>query len=108
MPRLARFCPSWRAKVGPNHTIPIMLRRAVRGIFSAVSLVLMLAWLAGSIALAIWVFRATGIPAGRKGGFGLWMVIFLVPLGLCVALDEFVVRRIRYGPPVPGRRNLEE
>jgi hypothetical protein len=91
-----------------RYTIRFMLRRALRGVLSAASLALILAWFAGSIALAIWVFRVTGIPAGRKAGFGLWMMIYLVPIGLFVAFDEFLLRRIRYGPPTLGRRKLED
>lgn len=64
---------------------------------------LTLAWLVCAFGIAVWVVDVTGIEVRRKGAAGLVLLIFLVPIGVVVALDEFVIRRIRYGPPNPGR-----
>lgn len=81
-----------------------MWRRAFTHLVSVVGIVLMAAWLVASIALTVWIGRTTGIELRRKGAVGAWMLIFLTPIGIYVAIDEFVVRPWRYGPPEPGRR----
>lgn len=101
MPRTQRDVP----QVGRQRAYdPAMLRRAFGRLLSAVSILFLVAWLVCSIAIAVWVARASGIEIRRKGAVGLVMLIFLVPIGVCVALDELILRRIRYGPPAPGRR----
>lgn len=81
-----------------------MLERVRERLLSGVAILLIVGWLLCAIAIAIWVVGATGIEVRRKGAVGLVILIFLVPIGIAVAVDEFVIRRIRYGPPVPGRR----
>jgi hypothetical protein len=72
-------------------------------LLSGVAILLMLAWLACAVGIAVWVVSETGIEVRRKGAVGLVLMIYLAPIGVVVALDEFVIRRIRYGPPAPGR-----
>jgi hypothetical protein len=68
---------------------------------------LIFAWLACALVIAVWVVGVTGIDAPQRVGLGLATLICLGPVGVVVALDEFVIRRIRYGPPVPGRRKRD-
>jgi hypothetical protein len=72
-------------------------------LLSGVAILLMLVWLAGAVGIVVWLVGATGLEVRRKGALGLVLLIYFVPIGVTVALDEFVLRRIRYGPPVPGR-----
>lgn len=81
-----------------------MWKQVQNRLLSGIGVLLMVAWLAGAIAITICVVRATGIDVRRKGALGLVTLIYLVPIGLAVAVDEFIVRRVKYGPPVPGRR----
>ena len=83
---------------------PAMWKRVRERLLSGVAILLLVAWLACAVGIAMWVAQVTGIDVGRKGAVGLLVVIYLVPIGAVVAVDEFVVRRIRYGPPLPGRR----
>lgn len=77
----------------------------VRGrLLSGSAMLLMIAWLVCAVVIAAWVAGATGFELGRKGRGGLVLLIFLAPIGVVVAFDEFIIRRIRYGPPAPGRR----
>ncbi|KAA1417070.1 hypothetical protein F0U44_18025 [Nocardioides humilatus] len=71
---------------------------------SGIWVLLLVAWLAGAIAITVWVVQATGIEVRRKGAVGLVALIYVLPIGVAVAVDELVIRRIKYGPPVPGRR----
>lgn len=81
-----------------------MWERVQDRLLSGVAVVLIVAWLAGAVVITAWLVRTTGIDVRRKDAVGLFMLIYLVPIGLVVAVDEFVIRRIRYGPPPPGRR----
>jgi hypothetical protein len=81
-----------------------MWKRVRERLLSGVAILLMVAWLACTVGIAIWVVRVTGIDVQRKSAVGLVVLIYLVPIGAVVAVDEFVIRRIRYGPPGPGRR----
>ena len=90
-----------------------MWKRARERLLSGVALVLVFAWLACSVGIAIWFSEVSGIEFRRKGAIGLVLLIGLVPIGVLTAIDEFIIRRIRYGPPAPGRHkrddlNLEE
>jgi len=71
---------------------------------SAASIFLLVAWAACATGIAIWVVDVTDIDVRRKGAVSLVVLIWLVPMGVWVAVDELVSRRMRYGPPVPGRR----
>jgi hypothetical protein len=57
----------------------------------------------GVVLIAFMAVEA-GVPVHRKGAAALCMLIYLIPIGVFVAIDEFVVRPIRFGPPAPGRR----
>jgi len=81
-----------------------MWQRVRERLVSGAAILLLVAWLACAVGIAIWVVNVTGIDVRRKGAVGLGVLIFLVPIGVWVAADEFVIRRIRYGPPVPGLR----
>ena len=81
-----------------------MWKRVRERLPSGVEGLFVIAWLAGALVIAAGVLGLTGTDVGRSGLLGLTTVIFLVPIGVLVALDELVIRRIRYGPPVPGRR----
>jgi hypothetical protein len=80
-----------------------MWKQVRERLLSGVAILLMLAWLACAVGIAMWVVSVTGLEVRRKGAIGLVLLIYLVPIGVVVALDEFVIRRIRYGPRVPGR-----
>lgn len=86
------------------HTIRPMWKRVRERLLSGAAILLLAAWLACAVGIAIWVVSVTGIDVQRKGAVGLVVLIYLVPIGVWVAVDEFVIRRIKYGPPVPGRR----
>jgi hypothetical protein len=81
-----------------------MLERLHEWLRSGLAILLLGAWLVCAIAVATWVVGVTDIELRRKGAVGLVVLIFLAPIGIGVAVDEFVIRRIRYGPSVPGRR----
>jgi hypothetical protein len=80
-----------------------MWKRVRERLLSGAATLLIVAWLGCAVGIAIWVVRVTGIEVRRKSAVGLVVMIFLVPFGVVIALDEFVIRRIRYGPPAPGR-----
>ena len=82
---------------------PTMWKRVRERLLSGLGILLMLAWLGGAVAIAVWLVGETGIEVRRKGAVGLVVMIYLVPIGVAVALDEFVIRRVKYGPPEPGR-----
>jgi hypothetical protein len=63
----------------------------------------MIAWGATALLLAVWPLELLGIEHGKRIALGLATVIFFLPVGAVVAFNEFVLRRIRYGPPSPGR-----
>ena len=65
---------------------------------------LLVAWLACSVVIAVWVFRTTGLEADRKSGPALTVLIFAVPLFVVTAVDEFMLHRIKQGTPVPAAR----
>ena len=81
-----------------------MWKRLREQFLSGFAIMLTTGWFACAILLAIWVVHVTGIEVRRKGFGGLVLMIFLVPVGIVVAIDEFVARPIKYGPPAPGRR----
>jgi len=80
-----------------------MWRQVRDRLLSGVAISFEVAWLLCAVGIAVWVVGVTGMDAERRGVIGLATLIWLVPVGLVVALDEFVIRRIRYGPPLPGR-----
>jgi len=82
---------------------PTMRRQARERLLSGVAISLEVAWLLCAVGIAVWVVEVAGMDAGGKGVVGLAALIWLVPVGVVVGVDEFVVRRIRYGPAVPGR-----
>lgn len=81
-----------------------MWKRVRQRLLSGAAILLLVTWLACAVGIAIWVVRMTDIDVRLRGAVGLVVLIYLVPIGVVVAVDEFVIRRIRYGPPVPGRR----
>jgi hypothetical protein len=76
-----------------------MWKQLREGLLSGVAMLLILGWLPCAVAIALWVVNETGIQVRPKGAEGLGALIYLLPIGVAVAVDEFVVRRIRYGPP---------
>lgn len=81
-----------------------MWKRLSRRLLSGFVILLMAGWFVCAILIAMGVVRSSDLEVRGKGFGGLVLVIFLVPVGIMVAIDEFVVRRIKYGPPTPGRR----
>lgn len=81
-----------------------MWSRIRERLLSGVVILLMLAWFAGSIGIAIWLDDRAGLDLSGRGAVALVSLIWLVPIGVATAVDELVIRRIRYGPPTPGRR----
>lgn len=81
-----------------------MWKRLRERLLSGVAVLLMFGWLACAAGITIWVVDVSGLESRGKGVVGLWVLISLVPIGVVTALDEFVIRRIKYGPPTPGRR----
>jgi hypothetical protein len=72
-------------------------------LLSGAALLAVLAWLGCAVVIAVWVTEVTDLEVRRRGAVNLVLLIFLVPIGVAVALDELVVRRIRFGRPAPGR-----
>ena len=81
-----------------------MWKRLWERLLSGFGILLMGGWFVCAILITIWVVQIAGVEARPKGFAGLALMIFLVPIGIVVAVDEFVIRRIKYGPPAPGRR----
>lgn len=79
-----------------------MARRLLHLLNGAVLLTALAGWLVFTIWLVV---RAVdgGILEPRKGVVGVGFLIFITPVAIGVALDEFVIQRLRNGPPARGR-----
>jgi hypothetical protein len=70
---------------------------------------ILLTWLACSVGITVWLSEVADLDLNfdRKSGVRAVAFIFLIPIGVWVAVDELIVQRLRFGPPVPGRRVRE-
>ena len=82
---------------------PTIWKQVRDRLLSGGAILLLLAWLVCAAGIVTRVVSVTGLEVRRKGAIGLALLVYLVPIGVVVALDEFVIRRIRYGLPAPAR-----
>jgi hypothetical protein len=80
-----------------------MWKQVSERLLSGMAISFELAWFVCAVGTATWILGVTGTNVGPWAYVGIFTLIWLLPIGVVVAFDEFVVRRIRYGARLSGR-----